>query len=442
MKAFMAAVDPFHDTPILGHCGWPDYETGPSVVRQFKQSTTVKSLGDGGAIMVYTWPILNEAVINQTNRVNNRVDTILVQGSGATSLVGPTTIYNYSPAEAAASLTLSPAAGVVSHEIPNIYFGDGKIRLLGMGFEVHDVTADIYKQGTLTAFEVEQTIDDKETVNIVAQNIPPLPNPLSKSYLATSTEVCLMQRFPSTLDQIMIFPTSEQWDAREGAYVVVPFNGDNDSTYAEYRQPWINAFNLVGPDLPNNISSPSSTRFLGDFDDNQTTGQQMVFYPQCYAPVNSRGVFLTGLNANSTFTITTCFWIESFPSSTLSPLLPAARPSCPFDPKALALISVVMKKLPIAVPVKDNGLGEWFWEAMEWALPTIGATASAFFPEAIPLIAPATAAATDYAVRQTEANRKKKAANKAAQRQIRQNIDKEIDKRLKANQTRKGKIKG
>lgn len=424
LKAVLAATDPFHDKPIEGLRGWPDLETGPSVVRHWKSSSTVKALEDGGAIMVYSWPILNDCQINSTSRRNGIIDTI-VNTVGQTSTVAPTAIYNMTQAQAGSDPMPLVGTALTTHAIPNNYFGDGGGRLIGMGIEVHDVTADIYKQGTCTVFEVPQSTADRENDEVKAQTIGGL------AYTQTSVETCVLNRYPSTLEEIMKYK-NKQWDAKEGAYVVIPFTGqENPSTYCEYRSPKVlnSPSNLL--DRPNTVNT--SAELLGNFASGGVAGEPFVFLANAFAPVHSRGIFLSGLNANSTFTITTSFFYETFPVQA-SPLLPIAAPSCPYDPKAMQLISVIMQEMPVGCRVKDNPLGEWFYDIVETALPVLGTVGSALFPEFAPLIAPASAAGTAWAANERAKIRKERKQQKA---RLKNDVKREVRRDLDAIQKKK-----
>jgi len=425
-SAFYAAVDPFHDKPIQGLNGWPDLQTSQSVVRHIKRTVTVKAVEDGGAIMVYTWPILNNNIIHSVARTNNLITTIL-DGVNTDSDVGPVVIYNYSKLQASgASLPLSNVAGGRTVQaLPNEYFEDGPIRLLGMGVEVHDVTAEIYKQGTITCFEIPQAVFDKEGV-YTAEGLNPTGEP-GVTYTLTPTEVARMERFPSTLNDIMLMPSTRQWDAKEGCYTVVTLNNtENPPVYAEYRTPWVDGAPSTTMDLPNQLNF--GDRYIGDYFPG-TVGADpanyFLFYPNAYIPANSKGIFITGLNANSTFTITSSFYFESFPTQK-SNLMPVARPSCEYDPKALQLISLVQKMLPVGVPVKDNDLGEWFWEAVETVVPWLTTGASLAMPEFSPAIVAAGAYATNYASKRTKQGKKKKLAKQKLKNEVKRDVKTEI----------------
>ncbi len=430
IKAFLAAVDPFHDKPIEGLRGWPDLETGPSVIRKWKNTTTVKAIEDGGAVLVYTWPILNDAICNPVVRRNSVVDTITT-GVTTQMNIAPTVIYNLTKAQADALVIPNSNMQTFAHSVDDSYFGDGPVRIIGMGVEIQDVTADIYRQGTITTFQVPQSTADTEEVVVRAQTVSAV------NYIQTPVQICKMFRYPPSLADMMKYPDTRQWAAREGAYIVVPFTGhENPAEAAEYRTPWINTTGSLPIDTPDTLNT--TARHLGPYASGSVSGDNFIFLAHHYAPVHSRGAYITGLNANSTFTITTVFYLETFPLQS-SPLVSLAQPSCPFDPKALALISLTMQRMPVAVPYSENPNGEWFWEAVESALPVLGTVASALFPEFSPLIGGAAAAGTKYAAERLADNKRKKAKKKENAQKMRNQIDQRVKQDLALAQQARAK---
>lgn len=419
IKAFLAAVDPFHDKPIDGLTGWPDLETAPSVVRHWKSSTTITCQEDGGSILVYTWPILNEVPMRTTVRRNSVVDKVILQDP---SILAPVVIYSYNAAQStAASLPLSAAAA--THAVPNNYFTDGACRLIGMGLEIHDVTAELYKQGTCTTFEIPQSIADRELIQTVKLDIG------AETFLPTCQEICRLIRPPSNLNEMLKYPSTQQWEAAEGAYTVVPFAGhENPPVFAEYRTPWVDSAPSLGLDIPGNLNTTDC--LIGPWATPvPSSADHFVFLANAFSPTNSKGVYLSGLNKNSTFTITSTFYLESFPNQ-VSTLLPLARPSAAFDPKALALISTTMQNLPVACRVRDNPMGEWFWSALETAIPVLGSVTSALFPEFSPLIAPLAVSATKYAGNAKMEAKKRTERKAALKNEVKQMVKQDIRETL------------
>lgn len=383
VAAVLAAVDPFHDKPIDDLIGWPDQLTRPSVVRKWKNSYTIKAKDDGGSILIYHWPMAEGSQQYKAVRAINVITNYDQVNKG--TFAGPLVIYNMTAAQSAEPALPLELADGTNAAIP--YVDDGPGRLIGMGIEVRDVTADLYKQGTVTVFEVPQTLDDVSTLVTV---------PITFGSVTTSTTALSGVRVlapPSNLATMMELPTTRQWDAKDGAYVVIPFSAkDNNPRTRSTLIPIINQYDVLDPP---NITVPALNNSTS------TSGCPVQTLDNSLLPTQSRGIYLTGLNANSTFTITVQFYWETFPSP-ISDIRTLASPSACFDPKALALISLLMQQLPIGVPVGDNNSGDWFWEIVQEVLPVLGGVTAAMFPEFAPLIAPAAAMGTSYAKRRLE----------------------------------------
>lgn len=419
-KAIIAAVDPFHDKPIDGLRGWPDHETAPSVVRHWKQSQTIQVPDEGSSILIQSNPVLNQIFMRPCARKNNIVTSIDPDDISTNFTLSPVTVHVYNNAASNNPLGL-PATQTQTFAIPDDYFRDGPCRLIGLGIECHDVTAEIAKQGTVTLFEYPQAVSNTESVTVRAQTVDTI------AYIQTPVDVCRLERFPASLSEMMSYPTSKQWAAKEGAYVVIPFTGhENPAQTAEYRTPWLDMTPSLAQDKPNALNV--TTRGIGAWASGGANGDNFEFLANQYAPMNSRGIYFTGLNSASEITVTVSFFLESFPIQS-SPLQSLAQPSCPFDPKALALISTIMQQMPVGVPVGENPLGEWFWEAVETALPVLGTAASAFFPEFTPLIAGAASAGTNYAAEQrkkAKAKRKKEKTKAALKNEVKQMVREDV----------------
>jgi len=405
VAALKAALDPFHDADIPNMKGWPDSRQGNSIIRTVHNSTTVTSLGTGGSIVVYPWPILNQEVIHSAARTGSQV-TSLTDTSSNDSVIAPICIYNYTAAESSSPSPyfLRPATAAPQyHNIPPQYFSDGPMRLVGGGFEIHDVTAEISKQGTATIFEIEQDVEDTE-VFFTADGLA--IEPLT-TYNSSSFQVSKLNRFPGSVGDAMIYPRSRQWDAKEGVYVVFPFNGDNHALYAEYKTPIIDTDPRTTPDIPEAVNIRGS--YIGDYIvGTPASGTNYLnFYPNVYTPCNSRGVILSGLNAASTFTITSVLYVESFPSQA-SPLVTAAHRCAEHDPVALQILQSALQTLPIAVPVSENPFGEWFADVVESVMPWLGMAGSVAFPAFAPAIMGGSAALSTVAGQYgSKANKKK-----------------------------------
>jgi len=71
------------------------------------------------------------------------------------------------------------------------------------------------------------------------------------------------------------------------------------------------------------------------------------------------------------------YYIERFPSQQDSSLVVLARNSCHGDHIALDLYSEIIKEMPVGVPQRMNGMGEWFADAVSSATDFIAPVLSA-----------------------------------------------------------------
>jgi len=266
-----------------------------------------------------------------------------------------------------------------------------------MGFEVRDVTAELYRQGTLTAFQVPQSTAEPQTFYVVNAQPPPAEDdklvtkgkaaPMAPVASPTPIDGLPLKKFPSKMSEIMTLAGTRQWEAREGAYVVLPFNGrDNFNGQPTYDVPLVYVDTESAGERTNLVNTAPFN--IGSWTDPISDTQPVVFDANKFVPFDSKGILLSGLNAESTFTINVIYYLESFPGPDNPQLISLALPSCPRDEAALELISVATQDLPIAVPVSENGLGDWFAEVVAEAAPWVGTIGGA-----IPGVGPAISAA-------------------------------------------------
>jgi len=394
--AFIAATDPFHDTGITDLCGWPDLETRPSVVRCVKKSTNVSARGMT-AIHCYTYPVINASVCRACNRRNGVVDSVNPGFAYCSPFVinsyAGVDVDNMTPGNYAASLSLALDPSYLQNPT----------RVLGFGFEIRDVTADLYKQGTITTYCVPQSQDQDNQFTFREQNID------GTKYILTPTQGRLFQPFPHNVESALLYEGSRQWEAREGCYSVIPFSAkDNVARAPEYTTPFLRN-NDDANDYVDSLNT--GTLYFGPYAAGSVDGDNIIFQPGMYTPMHSKGAILTGINDNCNYQINVVWFLETFPNRVTDPLMTLARPSATYDPVALEMIAVTMKSMPVSVPVAENGLGDFFLEIVDKIAPVVGGLASAFFPEFAPIIMPMAGGAAALA-RKAKANKASKRAKK------------------------------
>lgn len=91
------------------------------------------------------------------------------------------------------------------------------------------------------------------------------------------------------------------------------------------------------------------------------------------------GAHITGLSPQSTFTVVLTYFVQILPGRH-SALIPAIRPSTPYDPRAYQIYTTVMQHLPIACFKDDNDFGDWFKKAMRLVSQVAPLVGAAFGP--------------------------------------------------------------
>lgn len=348
----IAALDPFHDVQLKELQGWPDVETAPSVVRCIKQSVTVASNQPAGSnwdCHVVQWPFLDS--------LNSRIwrRTLLAPGGGNRVIHTPAGLFNMGGLQiygmaANAQLDVSNAAnqvGVIQLD-PQITQGSG--RIVGMAFEVVNTTSELQKQGQCTVYRQPQSHPTGDAW--ISLTNPPAVDPGFSAHAIRSP--------PVTQAQAMLYPGSRQWAAKEGAYVVQTFVGqDNPPQVVRYNQPVVIADPTL-EDLVSTSGAPNDSQVLAPASINVSAGVNALNSATKIYPLHTGGAIFTGLSPTSTLTVTLNVFYETFPSTAEQNILVLATPSAQYDPIALEIFSHCLAQMPVGVTAADNAGGGWF----------------------------------------------------------------------------------
>jgi hypothetical protein len=361
----LMATDPFHDYK-LQLAGYPDMDGALSVVQMFTDTTTVRkpsaTTGEWDCC-VGNYPVL--CLIDTTTGYWNNLclaastgwyqDTVQ-SATGGTWVVRPVQITTNDT-----GLELNPVDETST--LGNIEF-DGcqtcqgslrtvKARIIAQGIEIHNVTPDLYKSGSVIVGMVPQ--DVSKNYRKVYDNTGP-----TSGYRPTADFLAL----PSNSADAIRVVNSCQWEASRGAYLPVSLSTMNNE--------------------PENLSS-SDIVLRADALQTAAGCGSMIAYPKTtgaesehfgsdqmnqLAHTNSHFAFFSGLSAESVLTVTTRTFVEFFPGMN-SAITPMCSPSPGFDIKALTLYSYMLKELPVGVPVDENPAGEYFRKVAHIALKVI-----------------------------------------------------------------------
>jgi hypothetical protein len=240
-------------------------------------------------------------------------------------------------------------------------FTSGAYRLLATGCEVVNTTAELYKGGSMTAFR-SPSINTSAEISI----------PEEETFTARS--VGLLP--PSTQDEAATYPTSVTWGAEDGSYQVATLNAKDNPYYTP--QPGCAA--LISPSSLTDLQD--GTGWLGYFPVFFEATDPVRALCSSLAnglPFDTCGTVYSGLNPNTTMQVTVRYYYERHPTIADPDLLTLSKPSAPYDPLVLEMVSRATRDAPVAVMVKENPLGEWFTDivgAVANLAPKIGETLS------------------------------------------------------------------
>lgn len=338
------STDPFHDYPF-GTPQIPDGKLQSSFVKKYNRQLVLKCPFDLGA--------------NQTWNVNFFTSPYL-QGAGQ--------VYDYSndvgslaPFPVTKNIELSPvmyvATLIENGKVADVKFGtlalndptlsDNTVytRVVGLGFEVHDVTAELYKQGACTVWKTTNpnTYDPVPYGAYDAQGF-------HKQFLLHSMNC---GEIPATAADVVSIQNSHTWESKEGAYVVADIRGYDIQSVSDSS-----GLIYVGDNQQSDL--PRNTCFvIGATNYFLETSSIVSFTPSRAASINPSGALFSGLGPNSTLRLDLRCGVEMAPG--LGSSSNSLATGCPeADPAAIALVLRSRSLLPAGVRVAENSFGDWF----------------------------------------------------------------------------------
>lgn len=335
------SLDPYHDTEIDAP-GYPDITSAKSVVQviHFTETITKPSTLPPG-----NWDLhmFNVPISPDQSVAGGLLGVKAVSASG--NITAPAGLLPNIHSGFSAIATVAgagswnlPSSVLVSSglELPSEY-ATGRHRLYAFGYEAHDTTAELYRQGAVITYR-----KPSQTVKACFTETG-----------GTSIYDCISLG-ASNMSDAAIYPNSRTWEARDGVYAIATLNDPN---------------------------CPVTGFFPGAAFGNSSTNFPIIGYGtfptdsgRCHAySMDITGSIFTGLQENASITVSVRYLIERFPDSTDRDLVVLAKPSPAYDPLVLEIYARACQELPPAVKVGENPLGEWFGKVLN----VIGAVAPA-----------------------------------------------------------------
>lgn len=372
------ALDPFHDE-VVDPVGFPDGLNGSTTVTCIKLTNNIVS--NQGAVAnwdchISTLPWMYNTPMDPnslyTPAANNPGTLPVSPVTGAAFNRGTVNVDGYAVGAAIGFQGWTQANTILTQQINPIAF-PSDARVVGIALEVYNTTAPLYRQGTIMPYRLPHESNAVSTYNLTNTATPP-------ATLACAASAFEMQPLPNSGAGIMALQGSLQWNAEEGAYVVVPmYSNQNPMTAAEY----------VG-----NYFYDANTGTFGRYWAvgviPTTTIPALFSFPlQQNIPYHTCGLYLQGLSPQTTLTLVTHIYVERMPNpyiTTEQDFCRLAKKAQDFDPMALHIYSEAVRRLPVACKVKDNALGDWFLDTVSEIASLAAPALSMVFPEFAPFI--------------------------------------------------------
>lgn len=375
------AVNPFPDVDVPP-TGYPDWSTDASIVACVEKTVSIScpaSISTGTwDCNIFSLPLLAGTVTSSTS------GTPQWSVANETSpTVAPPTFYQFNPGamqglnstmdfstvnyciQPTGSNTL-PAVGTANFA-PSAFgwldagqtWTNGNSRLVALGFEVANTTADLNKQGAVAYYRCPQASQDSYLL----------------SHPSATLAIPLLVRHyrypPVNVGEAMLLRGTVVREAQDGAYVPVTMcSSDNDFKTRRGMPLSFRYGDIEGAPIITNIPTVSST--TGQFGDDCSIEE---------APFDTCGAYFTGLSLSTTLQLTVRFYVEKVPAPYDSALVVLTRPAPPMDPVALEIYKRIIADLPPGTALADNASGDW-WKTIcnivSTAAPILGAVAAPF----------------------------------------------------------------
>lgn len=368
---YKTACDPFHDYDV-GINGIPDVDGQPSVVQIVPKVLSITappnlSANETWSVHITTLPL--GQTVSSKSYVSANSSGLVAEGgdSGQLGVLGTYSVISHGDIVG----TSFPNSSTPSFYNNTRQFqavsiddvGDNSLKkLIAGGFEVHNDTAALYKQGSVTVYQSSQH-------EYVAGTS-------SWRYLSSDIErfnsVKACRQPPRTRTEAASLPTSRTWEAAKGCYVPTRLGTSTEYKPGTFDQFRTRYFDVVDDDTNGGYMQVAST----GGDDPALETYRLAHRS---SSIETTGAYFSGLSPETVLTLTIKMVIESAPTPANPSLLYSASPTPDYDPRIIALYHQTIRHLPPGVEVSFNAKGDWFRMVMKAAnaaapvaLPALG----------------------------------------------------------------------
>lgn len=376
-----AALDPFHDY-VQSVSGLPDGTNSPSFTRVHTQVLSIGATANGDTLLV-SFNGFHETVLN-AHAIQNMVDGSVFANCTASfaAATGPISVLRCAKGATGTfdscglpylASGLNTLVGTLALT-PDIQTPS---RIIGLGLEVHDTTAPINRQGSISINHVPGSFIQDAGRNAYIQTLAGNGN--------VAIKACQGPALPNCRDHAALLPGFVEWEAAKGAYVtgrlVTPqmprclqvVQGGTNASYSSCQNHGI----ITQGYIMNGSESWAVPFLVGGVATPQAFATSA--YPSFWSGFQPFQIWITGVAATSTFKLVLRTIVEYFPESSDLALLPNAIAPVPMDSEALLEYHRARSVLPAAVPVALNAKGDW-WRMVRRALAVGTRVAGAAIP--------------------------------------------------------------
>jgi len=385
IKYLKMVLDPFHDAQ-LEIVGAPDSATGSSLVHDFRRDQVITSPDptsqeDWDCHIAFI-PLVRSA-FHHTVRGEDFGQACNLYGYPTCEDAEDSISFNHSAFQSqlppgcfvaccvpAGTNTFDPTIPSAIAKYYTIDFGDTLLandvssRMIGAAFEVHNTSADVYKQGSSISYKQEAEVSATQSyrsknledgVNaiqnpsqIYVATAPPLSYEAAKPLQGITMEASAGCLIPLTFDvheNPARLPSTSNWMLQTS-----DITSDDDF---QYRKVWANNSLFYQDSI---YASDASGTFKPVY---RELGDLSQIPKIKTLPFNQAGCYFSGLHHTNSLTLSVRCFIETFPKAD-NPDLSLVRPSPHFDGPALDALSYAFSDLNSGYPVSMNAAGDYF----------------------------------------------------------------------------------
>lgn len=343
----IACLDPFHDYRLKPE-GFPDLVSSNSIVQihnySFDVSAPASAAGNNwDCSVIYTgldaYPTTGIPVLDMSKPFcggaeYDHADLATYRKINSLTVISDATGVALNPANSTGDFYGLPS-----------FRSSQQGRLIGVAVEVHNTTAEVYRQGSLSVAMLPPTADDVQSMTLIDTNAAPWE---SKDFQCDSSTY-----LPSYVADVKSVPQSGTWEARKGVYMIPRLSkGSINPTSATPNRATLVRYKTTG--------GSAACCTIPQFNEATIGTNPMPYYhgfgSSSFSPMCA---FFSGLSDQTTLTVTFRCLVEYFPTVS-SEMISLTSPSARHDPKALAAYCAVAESAPYAVPVGSNASGDYF----------------------------------------------------------------------------------